>query len=278
MSEHLSNRKGGTCIIPEEYTKSENSLKMALIIAMKKFSNNYLRNTDIKLVLNKTIILYGCLLNPDGGILYLVKNNKKIPFLISEDKKQGTNDKNYFNNIIPELNKKKTKLIKIFDEEKIEYNDIDTTIILFEKFKSLKNYQELKLKHCKIFKQSIGNAIERFAKNLNAMTPLFEEYDIYPYVLFAAGCDFHDTETIHKRLSSGNFHKPNYLYNLNGDYDIDIGLYKNKFYAGNIFIKTHKYTENIYCDETSWSVQERVNILYNTMIKVYEYYTDLKII
>jgi hypothetical protein len=59
-------------------------------------------------------------------------------------------------------------------------------------------------------RQSTGNAIERGAKNIRGAEMLFSGKPIFPYVLFASGCDFHHTETIAKRIEMMNMGVPNH--------------------------------------------------------------------
>jgi len=93
-------------------------------------------------------------MKPDGGILCVVIGNETIPILITEDKKQGTNDSR-------------------FSEGK--------------------------------GRQATGNAVERGIKNIRAAEMLFHSGNVFPYVLFGSGCDFHPSETIAKRLEIGNY-------------------------------------------------------------------------
>ncbi len=162
-------------------------------------------------------------INPDGGIWFLETNDQKnIPILILEDKKQGTNDKLFYSG------KKK---------------------------------------------QSLGNAIERFAKNVRACEMLFHEYDIFPYVLFASGCDFHPSETISDRIAVGNYGYPNYEIIINQDTTdliineelkqlietIDI---KKKMGGKCVmvpFIKSHKWNEMEH-NSSNWKIDEIITV------------------
>ena len=51
-------------------------------------------------------------------------------------------------------------------------------------------------------KGSIGNAIERAAKNIMALQSYFynRPHGAFPYVIFIAGCDFHPSETCYKKI------------------------------------------------------------------------------
>ena len=59
-------------------------------------------------------------------------------------------------------------------------------------------------------RQATGNAIERYFKNVRAEEMLCANVPYFPSVVFAAGCDFHHTETIAKRLEVGNYGTPNH--------------------------------------------------------------------
>lgn len=281
MSKHLSQR-GGTNIDVQQYCKSENTLNCAIKNILELLTEIF-KNTNYKIVhenifdCSKHCSDINATMRPDGGILYLIdiKNDLKLPLLVSEDKIQGTNDKNYFANIIPEITKKKKKIIDILNKEKIDYNKNMKTEELFTIWKESKNYEKTKIKNCSIFKQALGNAIERFAKNQNGFASYFGDNDIkiFPYVIFAAGCDFSDKETIASRLEVGNYFKKNIQYREDGKYDINIGLYKEKWYASNIFIKTHYYTEK---DNATflWTKDERVSILNDIILKSLKYYKE----
>ena len=59
-------------------------------------------------------------------------------------------------------------------------------------------------------RQATGNAIERYFKNVRAEEMLCANVPYFPSVVFTAGCDFHHTETIAKRLEVGNYGTPNH--------------------------------------------------------------------
>ena len=63
-----------------------------------------------------------------------------------------------------------------------------------------------------LVRQATGNAIERAAKNIRGAEMLFGGLPVFPYVLFASGCDLHSSETISKRLEMMNYGvKNNYV-------------------------------------------------------------------
>jgi type II restriction enzyme len=128
---------------------------------------------------------------PDGGIIYYVKNNKKYPVLITEAKKQGTND------------------IRATEGKA---------------------------------KQGKGNAIERAYKNYKELELYCKNLPVFPYVIFAYGCDFEDGSSINDRLDAMTEYLP-----------------RNKIYTGtkhkivNLFVRANSFTK----DE-----------IYNIMLKV----------
>lgn len=120
-------------------------------------------------------------------------------------------------------------------------------------------------------RQSLGNAIERGAKNLNLAKSLCTGLSYFPYVIFASGCDFHKTETIPRRLEQMNGLMPNHY--------IDVGLttssveeqlettlnninimkrFGNSEYA-TICVKAHKWDELPH-GASNWTKEERINI------------------
>jgi len=103
-------------------------------------------------------------------------------------------------------------------------------------------------------RQATGNAIERAAKNIRMSEMLFAGRGIFPYVIFAAGCDFHPSETIAKRLEAMNFGMPNHSFALAPETtDDDVVAHMERILAdiriatiagksvASIFVKSHKY-------------------------------------
>jgi len=154
-------------------------------------------------------------MKPDGGILWAVSpDGRKTPLLISEDKRQGTND-----------SRKAEGLIR----------------------------------------QSTGNAIERGIKNMRAAEMICTE-SVFPYVLFGAGCDFHPTETIAKRLEAGNYGMRNHQMvlapgkDVSGEFEemvaaVDIRKRWGGKCITTICIKTHKWDEMLH-NSSAWTEEE----------------------
>ena len=231
---NMLRKRGKTGIKTKDFLKSEKTLHKSLNLAMKEI-NKWLeeKNYGGNLSYDKTKkckTIYKMLglnyLNndnkgyssPDGGYIFWRINGKKHLILITEDKKQGTNDKRY--------------------------------------------KEGLK-------RQSLGNAIERFAKNLNFNSLLVQDEEIYPYILFGAGCDFHESETIAGRLKQGNFGKDNIR-----EVTTDFSIYKERGYPTiNIFLKSHKWDKGEYgCSD--WTVEERTKICIEAMKQSIKYYYD----
>lgn len=63
-------------------------------------------------------------------------------------------------------------------------------------------------------RQATGNAIERYFKNVRAEEMLCAHVPYFPSVVFASGCDFHNSETIAKRLEAGNYGTPNHYIEI----------------------------------------------------------------
>jgi len=63
-------------------------------------------------------------------------------------------------------------------------------------------------------RQSLGNAIERAAKNIRGCEMLCAHMNVFPYVIYASGCDFHNTETISKRIEMMNFGVKNHYFDI----------------------------------------------------------------
>jgi hypothetical protein len=105
-------------------------------------------------------------------------------------------------------------------------------------------------------RQATGNAIERGAKNIRGAEMLFANLPIFPYVMFASGCDFHSSETIAKRIEMMNMGFPNHYIGItpamtsdemNGKIqnilqNIDIHKKCGKGVAS-VFVKSHKWDE-----------------------------------
>ena len=124
-------------------------------------------------------------------------------------------------------------------------------------------------------KQATGNAIERGFKNVRAAEMLFCNRRVFPYVIFAAGCDFHHTETIASRIVTGNYGVPNHYISLTPETtssDIQHAIQTDIIPSINIkkrygdksivscFIKSHKYDEMKH-GSSLWETVEIYNIL-----------------
>lgn len=124
-------------------------------------------------------------------------------------------------------------------------------------------------------RQATGNAIERAGKNIRGAEMLFAEQSIFPYVLFASGCDFHHTETIAKRLEMMNMGYPNHYIpitheNCNDFHTfntIDINKKFNKSIAS-IFVKAHKW-DSMKHGSSRWRSDEIIDICKKVIDQVF---------
>ena len=118
-------------------------------------------------------------------------------------------------------------------------------------------------------KQSLGNAIERVFKNVNASWHLFKHLPICPYIVFVAGCDFHSSETIIDRIGEiSNFGRPPIVWEMTGSNTFDIGSMTSQINVkkdmmrefATFCVKTHKYDE---CPHGSsmWKTHERLEVM-----------------
>lgn len=131
-------------------------------------------------------------------------------------------------------------------------------------------------------RQATGNAIERGAKNIRGAEMLFADFDIFPYVMFVSGCDFHSTETISKRIEMMNMGFPNHYIDIVNtttqeqvrekieDIVSTINIKKicGKSIAS-VFVKAHKWDEMKH-GSSFWKKQEQIQILKKVIDKVVE--------
>jgi len=135
-------------------------------------------------------------------------------------------------------------------------------------------------KNCK--KQATGNAIERGAKNIRGAEMIFSGLPIFPYVLFASGCDFHESETISKRIDMMNMGITNHYIGISKsstDENINVLIEDIKqsinikkvcsIGIASVFIKAHKWDELIH-GSSMWKKEEIVNICKKVIDNVYE--------
>jgi len=117
-------------------------------------------------------------------------------------------------------------------------------------------------------RQATGNAIERGAKNIRGAEMLFANLPIFPYLIFAAGCDFHASETIAKRIEMMNMGFPNHYIEVTPsttpDEELTMveGLLPNidvtkKLGMGiaSVFVKAHKWDEMPH-GSSQWKTEE----------------------
>jgi type II restriction enzyme len=147
--ENIKNVAKECCkILQELYPQHSFTLHLSLTFSEIEDYNNFSKNT----FKTKHEV------RPDGGVIWM---DNKYPVLISEMKKQGTND---------------------------------------EREKEGKK------------KQAVGNAIERYGKNLMAFHTLYNKEDILPVIAFCHGCDFLSEIVLAKLYTLNGFHECNKVY------------------------------------------------------------------
>lgn len=121
---------------------------------------------------------------PDGGIICIQVDNVWYPILVSEAKKQGTN------NILRAI------------KEMYDWNYSDERIAEEVGWKVERVTKTIKDGK---FKQARGNAIERAYKNWEELRIYYEGLGItshFAYLIFASGCDFEKGSTIPDRMDA----------------------------------------------------------------------------
>lgn len=184
---------GGRSIFNEEAKSHEINVADTTFEVMKNLQKKYNGNFYIEKLLSKHKIAESLgiknyksegnnsFVKPDGGILYYIKHNIHYPILITEAKKQGTND--------------------IREQEGKP-------------------------------KQGKGNAIERAYKNSKEFELYCRQFPIFPYIIFACGCDFEKGSSINDRLDAITDYLP-----------------RNKIYVGtehrvvNLFVQVQPFTK-----------------------------------
>lgn len=225
---HLQTVHIGSSIAGGVCKKSEHTLN-CILDDFKQFCSEYIKELGVNgrfewqksIKVSELICGYDndkCFMSPDGGLFFIVLDDKKYCFLIVEDKYQGTND-----------------------------------------LRLSKGLQ----------KQGLGNAIERVFKNLNASWHLFKNLTISPYLVFAAGCDFHSSESIIHRIGAlSNFGRKPIVWEMTNDgtfnvsdmlQNINIKKDVNREFA-TFCVKTHKYDAFPY-ESSIWKGCERMEIM-----------------
>ena len=131
-------------------------------------------------------------------------------------------------------------------------------------------------------RQATGNAIERGAKNIRGAEMIFAGREIFPYVMFVSGCDFHSTESIAKRIEMMNMGTPNHYVDIaktttqeqvQARIDAILPSINVKKICGksiaSVFVKAHKWDEMKH-GSSRWKKEEQVQILKKIIDKVLE--------
>jgi hypothetical protein len=158
-------------------------------------------------------------------------------------------------------------------------NNVDYPLLILED--KVQGTNDLRLSENKE-KQSTGNAIERAAKNIKASEMLFCEMNVFPYLIFASGCDFHNSETISTRLEMMNYGIPNHYLEItknknNTDIAKELDTIINNITIkklcgkdkASIFVKAHKWDE-LPNGSSLWGKEEIEKICYRVIDKMFE--------
>jgi len=201
LSSRLSDRQvrdgGGRSIFNEDAIVLEGNLVEQIELLIQDLKESYpnikfewrktLKKSEISPEHNYTPHSSKSGVKPDGGILFAVINGKKYPILVTEAKKQGTNHE-------------REAIIDLHNQG-IGSDEVATRLGM-----TLKKVERIIKQGNK--KQAKGNAIERAFKNWSEFQIYFEEYDYFPYVIFAYGCDFEDGSSINDRMDAMTRYKP----------------------------------------------------------------------
>lgn len=119
-------------------------------------------------------------------------------------------------------------------------------------------------------RQATGNAIERAAKNIRGCEMLCAHMQVFPYVIFASGCDFHSSETIAKRIEMMNLGVPNHYFGVDPSTTPEtldtrlqevVGAVSTNKVMGHgiasVFVKAHKWDEMAH-GSSRWRMKEIV--------------------
>ena len=133
-------------------------------------------------------------------------------------------------------------------------------------------------------RQATGNAIERAGKNIRGAEMLFCSQNIFPYVIFASGCDFHSSETIAQRIEMMNGGFPNHYIGVTPTTSQNEIITKIKntilpkiniekqcecsMSIASVFVKAHKSDEMKH-GSSRWKKEEIVLICKNVIDKVF---------
>ena len=149
------------------------------------------------------------------------------------------------------------------------FNDITYPVFIGED--KVQGTNDLRLAEGKK-KQSLGNAIERAAKNIRGCEMLCAHMNAFPYIIFASGCDFHKSETIAKRIEMMNFGYPNHYLGVTptttcADLDADLNKMlentnvekRSGHSIASVYVKAHKW-DDMKHDASRWRKKEILKI------------------
>ena len=205
LSERHVRDGGGRSIFNEDAVVLEGNLVEQIELLIQDLKESYpnikfewektLRKFEISPESNYTPHSKNSGVKPDGGILFAVINGKRYPILVTEAKKQGTNHE-------------RESIIDLHNQG-ICSDEVATRLGM-----TLKKVERIIKQGNK--KQAKGNAIERAFKNWAEFQIYFEDFNYFPYVIFAYGCDFEQGSSILDRLDAMTRYKPRnkeYIFN-----------------------------------------------------------------
>lgn len=221
QSEGLRNRLNGN-VKNIESQKQDSEIKVVVKNVLSKLKEKYptvqfgidqkMMLRDIEKMVNSTNFTTSkeTYIKPDGGFMWMKLNGKKYYILISEQKRQGTNDVRLIEGKTPQGN---------------------------------------------------GNAAERLGKNVIGIEMMFQEEDIFPFIVFLQGCDFYDEEsTIGDRIRTIARFLP---FNV-------LNIYWKGNRGGSYFMRGHSMTEKP--GTSNWTNEEMYNNMFTIATTAIDYY------
>lgn len=106
-------------------------------------------------------------------------------------------------------------------------------------------------------KKQVGNAIERFATNANAIKSYMSNEPIVPYLMYCQGCDFDDSSTLGRLLRANDFASLNTIH-----------LYKDysKYHTRSLI--------SIFARVEEWTVEEMAPTMVEMMVGSIDHYVS----
>jgi hypothetical protein len=235
---------------------------------------------EIEKMVSKQINTQGTTsVKPDGGFLFMQVNEKKYYILVSEQKKQGTNDALYIKylDFLNAIKKAESEdIINILKSSKRYVAITSLPVKSISQERTIKKHSN-KIDYTeftrinddlfvKFLPQTQGNVAERLGKNIIAFDILFSNVDIYPFVVFIQGCDFCEEEsTIPDRIRTMAKFQPMNQINLFWK-TINTKIMS----GGSFFMKGHSMYEGLGLSD--WTYDEMFHICFEIADKATQYY------